>query len=186
MNNSIEKEYNEVIKRYVFEFKRRYFDNVEEDTYWIGDETFGGVLYINDYYFSFNNIKYAIDNSVDEKSLFEWYDHITSYGIENDNQVPPTLKEWWENKDNKTKKLEWNLSVHNKKLFDFIINDFELTTDMPNEDGYYLVISVSEDGIYQKPIEWYNGNWVITDNSSSEFILNSIARTKRPILLFLP
>jgi len=177
MDNSIEKKYNDAVEEYVSEFKHRYFDNdVYDDSYWIGDNCFDGVLYICDYYFSFNNIKYAIDNSVDEKSLFEWYDHILGYGIGN-LRTPPTLKEWWENKDNERKRLEWNLSINTKKIIEFKDNDFVFTNEFPTFDGYYLVIFANNDGIYQKPIKWFNGNWETKDG----VITNIIARTKKPL-----
>ena len=138
-----------------------------------------GVLFINDFYFNFDTIKYAIDNNVSELDLFDWYEHLTEYGLGNVNVNIPTLSKWYENRENNTKRLEWELLVHYKRLFDFTDKDFIIPIRDPEENGYYLVVFTTGDGIYQRAIEWSNGSW----KKYPYEILHMIARTKTPIKL---
>ena len=175
-DNSIREEYNNIVKKYTEAFANKYFKDVPTDTYWIGMD---GVLFINDFYFNFDTIKYAIDNNVSELDLFDWYEHLTEYGLGTVNVNIPTLSKWYENRENNTKRLEWELLVHYKRLFDFTDKDFIIPIRDPEENGYYLVVFTTGDGIYQRAIEWSNGSW----KKYPYEILHMIARTKTPIKL---
>lgn len=175
--SKIKKEYNDVCDKYISLFKSKYFPEIPLDTYWVDLDSIGGVLYINDYFFSFDNIKYAVDNNITEDSLFEWYDHTMSLSTGSAVEDTPTLKEWWENRENKNKKLEWELQTYHKKLFDFTNKDFTTTTQNPAKNGYYIVVFTDRDGIYQRAIEYEDGYWLKHTNA----ILHKIARTKEPI-----
>lgn len=170
-------EYDNITRKYAEEFTKKYFGDTSVDSYWVSDKFIGGILYINDFYFNFDTIKYAIDNDVDENDLFEWYDHLTEYGIGNVEVSIPTLEKWHKNKENQTQKLEWELLTHYKKVFDFSDKDFVTTKKKPTENGYYLVIFTTLDGIYQRAIEWKDNAWM----KYTAEVLHMIARTKSPI-----
>ena len=74
------------------EFTEKYFDkesagDVEE--WWVGG-TIGSVIYINDFYFSMEEMVLALSNKVSSKSLFLWYEQWTD--CNNYNRI--NLKSW--------------------------------------------------------------------------------------------
>lgn len=53
-----------------------------EFMYWIADEVGGVACFVNEYFISFNDIRYDIDNNIEKGTIFKWYDEI-EYSIEN-------------------------------------------------------------------------------------------------------
>jgi len=176
--NKIKIQFEKSVENYLLMFKNTYFKNIECEDYWV-DDTIGSVLFINDYFFSFDNIKYAIDNKVGNNELFEWYDHIMSHGMSNTDTEAPSLKEWWEGKNNTDKRLKLELSLYDKTVMNFTNPTFTSTKENPMQDGYYLVVYSTKSGIYQKAIEYKDGGWLKYTNE----ILHMIARTTEPIHL---
>jgi len=69
-DNSLIKEFDTLKEKYSLLFVKKYFGEEASSTFWQGN-----VFYINDYYFGFMDIVYAINNNVGENNLFEWYDY---------------------------------------------------------------------------------------------------------------
>ena len=59
------------------------------DDYWIADDI-GGVLSINDYFHSMNDMVGALKLNCPKKRFFEWYD----YSLENYGKEPMNLKSY--------------------------------------------------------------------------------------------
>lgn len=57
-------------------FCKRYFNEVYKynTENWVGRDI-GGIIEINDYYFSMSNIEHAIKHNATKKELFKWYDY---------------------------------------------------------------------------------------------------------------
>ena len=89
--------YEGVAEYYAREFRRKYYEDIiyesDIDCYWIGDEK-GTTLYVNDNYYDYETIRYAIDNNVSEKDLFEWYEYCCSLWVVDRGIKTPTLYEW--------------------------------------------------------------------------------------------
>lgn len=102
----LKEKYESSVEGYVVTFKNTYFKNIDCEDYWIGGEI-GGVLFINDFFFGFDNIKYAIDNRITEKELFNWYDKVLEIGMNESENEPPTLQQWWENSADYKKRMRW-------------------------------------------------------------------------------
>ena len=89
--------YEGVAEYYAREFRHKYYEDIIDesdiDSYWIGDEK-GTTLYVNDNYYDYETIRYAVDNNVPEKTLFEWYDYCCSLWVVDRDIKTPTLNEW--------------------------------------------------------------------------------------------
>ena len=55
-------------------FILKYFGKGDHDSYWVADEI-GGVLFINDYFFSMNDIVDFLICGYTEKQMFNYYDY---------------------------------------------------------------------------------------------------------------
>ncbi len=53
-------------------FIKKYFGKGDHDSYWIADQV-GGVLFINDYFFSMNDIIDFLISGYTEKQMFDYY-----------------------------------------------------------------------------------------------------------------
>ena len=137
-------------------FKNTYFRNVECEDWWVSHEI-GTVLAINDYFFSFKDIKYAIDSKVTSGELFAWYEHSLNHGMNNCEGEPPTLSEWWENRKNREKLATWHLGLYNRTLVDFT-KDPKMVQSDPTEEGWYATVLVGPGGIMTKANKW-TGKW---------------------------
>ena len=88
--------YDKICKFIIKKFIRRYFikrgENIE-DIEWeaVGCENWGyDNIFINDYYFSFSDIFFAVKNKVWKKILFAYYDdidNISNYSLETFNTL---------------------------------------------------------------------------------------------------
>ena len=93
--------YDGVAEYYAKEFIHIYYnDGIDDigaihniDSYWIGDEP-GGSLYINDNYYDYETIRYAVDNNVNPDNVFDWYDYCCSIWVVDRDIKTPSLKEW--------------------------------------------------------------------------------------------
>lgn len=129
----IQKKYNVVVQEYTDLFVAKYFDDGEStmeelksETYWITEEI-GTVFFIGDYFFNFDDIRYCIDNNVEEKQLFSWYDYCSEVRLIGRDITIPNLKSWIEGcprisndviSDLKTRKL--NIEKLREELEDMI------------------------------------------------------------------
>jgi len=159
IRKKIKNQYDSSVESYIVTFKNCYFKNVECEDYWIGEEI-GGVFFINDYYFNFDDIRYAIDNQVCGTELFAWHNYVVNIETNNSETQIPTLKEWWESKNNTDKRLKYELSLYRKNIMDFKKENLVLTNDAPTEDGYYVVLYLGFDGVFQRTNQWKNGKWL--------------------------
>ncbi len=76
---TLKERFESIVQEYVEVFEAKH--NIELD-HWAGDEI-GGVGCFGDYFFSFYDIKTDIDNDVDVKLIYEWYDENLEAGIGN-------------------------------------------------------------------------------------------------------
>jgi len=65
-------------------FCKKYFKDSYEyhPNDWVSNEI-GGVIAINDYYFSFSHIKEALELNATEKQLFDYYDYSLDSALKN-------------------------------------------------------------------------------------------------------
>ena len=69
LKNKYEKIVNEYLQIFI---EKQGFD--ADDCYWIGDKI-GEILSVNEqYYFSFDDIRFDVDNNVKENLIFRWHD----------------------------------------------------------------------------------------------------------------
>ena len=68
---TLTKSYEKAVKNYTDLFITKH--DLPEIEFWVGGEI-GGIVLIGDYYFNFSDIKIDIDQNIEEKTLFEWYD----------------------------------------------------------------------------------------------------------------
>ena len=59
---------------FLMEYFNASIDGPSVESYWVADHV-GGVLAVNDYFFNFDDIRYAVDNKVESSVLFRWYDY---------------------------------------------------------------------------------------------------------------
>lgn len=83
----MKQKFENICHAYVESFLRKhnffYEENGEYSDYeWVGDEV-GGILCVADYYISFDDIRRDIDECVNKKLYFEYYDYV----LENDKRI---------------------------------------------------------------------------------------------------
>ena len=61
--------------------KQMGFDSETTEVYWVSEP--GSILAINDYFFSFEDIRLIVDEKIQEDKVFEWYD----YCLENSSKI---------------------------------------------------------------------------------------------------
>jgi len=69
-------------------FRRKYFDQIGSDYYWIADEI-GGTYHINDYFFSLRDMVDFLRYKYSEKDMFDYYDYeleLEKYNMLNKNK----------------------------------------------------------------------------------------------------
>ena len=147
--NDITNLYNAAIDKYVSKFKDMYFHDVPCEGFWVANEP-GGVYFINDYYLAFNTIKYAVDNNVGEAEFFDWYDNTMLHVQDWSNRNAPTLKDWWDNRENQERMLDWELDTYRRKILEFPGElGFVQAYDPTEKGGWHAVILCGENGIVQ-------------------------------------
>lgn len=57
------------------------FDEEISETYWASRP--GTILFINDYFFSFEDMRLIVDNDIPKEKVFEWY----NYSVENESKI---------------------------------------------------------------------------------------------------
>lgn len=75
-------EWEEATEKLSRHFIKRYFDD-PTDTYWIANDI-GGVLEINDYFFSLNDMVNYLKYGYSETEMFEHYNYILDMGLKNE------------------------------------------------------------------------------------------------------
>ena len=70
--NSMKEDYNKSVNLYIKAFEEKH--DIEFD-YWVAD-IIGSIAMFGDYFFDFLDIKYDIDNFIEEKEIFNWYNFI--------------------------------------------------------------------------------------------------------------
>ena len=71
-------------------FVTKYFGKGTEDVYWIADDI-GGVLHVNDYFFSLSDIIEFLKYGYTTKQMFDYYDYRMILG---DQDAPINIKNW--------------------------------------------------------------------------------------------
>lgn len=61
-------------------FISKYFGNFEDSEHWWVADEIGGVLYVNDYWFSVSDIVDFIRYKYSKKMMFKYYDYKLEYG----------------------------------------------------------------------------------------------------------
>lgn len=72
-NKPLREEYAEICNEYLRRFCKKHGFYLS-DADWVGDDA-GGLAQIADYFFSFEDIRYDVDNEVPEDVIIEWYDY---------------------------------------------------------------------------------------------------------------
>lgn len=84
-----------VCEQYRETFIRKYFsydDLSYQNSWWVGDEP-GGLLFLDaDYTFSFDTIRYCVDNNVDRNTLVEWCEYCNT--VADFEITTPNIKAW--------------------------------------------------------------------------------------------
>lgn len=95
MKMNLKKEFKEICEKYRKEFIDMYFTDDEGNamkSYWVADEP-GTLLDLDaDYVFSFETIRYCVDNNVDRGTLIQWYDYTLK--AMDFNLPTPNIKAW--------------------------------------------------------------------------------------------
>ena len=176
--NDIKNLYNAAIDKYVSKFKDMYFHDVPCEGFWVANEP-GGVYFINDYYLAFNTIKYAVDNNVGEAEFFDWYDNTMLHVQDWSNRNAPTLKDWWDNRENQERMLDWELDTYRRKILEFPGElGFVQAYDPTEKGGWYAVILCGENGIVQDAWQWEGGKWLHPEYEEPVLVL---ARSYKPL-----
>lgn len=77
--------YNNSVHIYTLLFCQKHGFNMS-DGFWVAD-CLGTIYSIADYYFSFEDMRYDLDNNVDEDLLLQWYE----YGLKAHENGEPTI-----------------------------------------------------------------------------------------------
>lgn len=75
--NKLQQKYYNIVRDYIIAFQKK--QELEFD-YWIGDNI-GEMAAFGDYYFSFDDIRYDIDNDIDKELILEWHNNTTDYAL---------------------------------------------------------------------------------------------------------
>ena len=89
--SKLKTEYDDLADRYASEFSLKYLEGSEY--YWVGDDI-GGMIEICDYFFSYDTVRYCVDNDVSEEDLFSWFNYGVTLGSVDHRIKIPTLHEW--------------------------------------------------------------------------------------------
>lgn len=93
--NNLKNEFNVICERYRKEFIRMYFtydDGSCPNSWWISDEP-GTLLDLDsEYTFSFDTIRYCVDENVKYETLMEWYNYLLK--AMDFNLPTPNIKAW--------------------------------------------------------------------------------------------
>lgn len=92
----LDNDFKDVVGRYSQAFVDMYFssgDDVSPETWWVAAE-FGGVLAVNDYFFSLDDIRFCVNNSVPWDTVSEWYDYCIRVGMLDSDIPVPNIKSW--------------------------------------------------------------------------------------------
>lgn len=77
----LQKEYYRICNQYLLEFCKKHEWDFE---WWVSDEP-GTIAMIGDYFIAFDQMRYDIDNNIDEAAFIKWYDYALELGMEDKN-----------------------------------------------------------------------------------------------------
>jgi len=77
----LKESYEKIVNKYLQLFCEKHEFNIQ-DGYWVGKEI-GDIIMIGDYYFNFDDIRLDIDENVEEKIIFDWYE----FSVEKESDV---------------------------------------------------------------------------------------------------
>jgi len=108
------KAYYRAVERLREIFLEKYFDE-DPDFYWVGDQI-GGVLFVNDFFFSVENIIVCLKLKIKSEDLFSWYDYIIDQAMVG--KIPISLGNWMKLQGEIPfdKKKKYTLDTRIKKL----------------------------------------------------------------------
>lgn len=92
----LDEDFKDVVKRYSQAFVDMYFtfdDGSVAETWWIAQE-FGGILTVNDYYFSLDDIRFCVNWGIPWDTVSEWYDYCVRVGTIDKGIPTPNIKSW--------------------------------------------------------------------------------------------
>ena len=96
-NVSLKDKFTKLARKYTLNFLELYFygDEPEQlpEFWWVGDEI-GGMLVVNDYYFSFDEVRLCVDKNIPENELFEWYEYCNRVMVLDLRLPLPNLDSW--------------------------------------------------------------------------------------------
>lgn len=89
---SLQDRYSVLMDDYAKAFFDKYFriDKYDLPNYYYTGDT----LCIGDHFFNFNDVRYCMDNNVQEDDLFGWYDYCLNLGMIDQDIKTPTLQQW--------------------------------------------------------------------------------------------
>lgn len=71
---SLKEFYADIAETYLWQFcKKHDFDYDSIDVYFVGEDSYD-IACVGDYFFNLTDIRYDIDNKLNRKVIFEWYD----------------------------------------------------------------------------------------------------------------
>jgi phenolic acid decarboxylase len=85
--NKLQEQFNKIANAYVKKFVKKH---KYEFSYWISDEPGTIACFIEQYYFSFDDIREDIDNEYPKDLIFQWQDD----ALENQNKIAMNLKSY--------------------------------------------------------------------------------------------
>jgi hypothetical protein len=92
----LKERFESIANLYLIQFVNRYYkfdDGSQADSSWLSDEP-GTIAFINDEVYGFDDIRYCVDNDVDDDQLFSWYEYTLRIGMIDDNLPKPNLRSW--------------------------------------------------------------------------------------------
>ena len=74
------------------EFEKKYFDELSDDSYWVADVV-GGTYYINDHFFTLDDMMEFIRHAYNEEDMFNYYQYaLETY--EDKSVVTVCIRDW--------------------------------------------------------------------------------------------
>lgn len=113
---TIKDEYEHICNRYLVEFADKYDLTLEPDA-WVAGEV-GGMAYVSDYYFGFDDIRRCVDDNVKWQDLIEWYDYNCEGGMLGLNTI--NLKSWLMGAPRASKEAIAEIKARRKELEELI------------------------------------------------------------------
>lgn len=80
---TLKKDFAEIAALYIYKFRIKH--ELDFD-YWVADRV-GEIAFFGDYCFSFNDIRFDIDNKIEETYILDWYDESLSQVLDGQKNI---------------------------------------------------------------------------------------------------